>query len=109
MNDGRSTIGSLLKLPHDPAKLRFMEKIVITQLSEPVRLFLDHVNPQEGIVIEDESGRARYRIVAYRESSPAERLLASQRLESLQKNVGDTLRAAGKTEQELDRLLMEDA
>lgn len=84
-----------------------MEKVVITQLSEPVRLFLDHVNQQEGMLIEDESGRARYGIVPYQEASPEERRRASQRLQVLQKKVGDRLRVAGKTEEDLDRLLRE--
>jgi len=85
-----------------------MEKIVITQLSEPVRLFLDHVNPREGVVIEDETGRARYGIVPYLEASPEERRLAWQRLQEIQKEVGDRLRVAGKSEHELDQILIED-
>lgn len=85
-----------------------MEKIVITQLSEPVRLFLNHVNPQEGVVIEDETGRARYGIVPFLEASPEERRRAWQRLQAIQKQVGDRLRATGKSEHELDQLLSED-
>lgn len=82
-----------------------MEKILITQLSEPVRLFLDQAAQREGMIVEDETGRVRYGIVPYQEASPEERRLASQRLQAIQKMAGDRVRAAGKTEDELDRLL----
>ena len=47
-----------------------MQRIAINQLSEPVREFLAQVQDGQGIVVEDETGRAQYGVIPYVEAAP---------------------------------------
>jgi hypothetical protein len=53
-----------------------MRKIALHELSQEVQSFLAQVQPGQGIVVEDETGRAQYGIIPYVEASPEERAVA---------------------------------
>lgn len=85
-----------------------MQKIAISNLSEPVRLFFSQLPKDEGILVEDEKGRACFGVIPYQEASTAQQAAALGRLGELQKRVGDRLAAEGKSEEDLDRILQDD-
>lgn len=82
-----------------------MQKVTISELSEPVRLFFSQVPKHDGVLVEDDNGRACFGIIPYNETSEAEQTAAITRLVDLQKRVGERLAAQGKNEDELDRIL----
>lgn len=82
-----------------------MRKVALHELSQDVRSFLAQVATGEGILVEDETGRARYGVIPYHETPPRQQAAALKRLERLQKKVGTMMRRTGKTEEEFDRLV----
>lgn len=85
-----------------------MEKVRLTSLSEAVRSFLAGVKKGQGLIVEDEQGRARYGVIPYEEATPRQRAAAQKRLQRLQNKVGRMMKRTGKTEEEFDRLLQKD-
>lgn len=85
-----------------------MQKVAINQLSEPVREFLAQVRNGQGIVVEDEAGRARYGVIPYVEATPEERKRAWERLQQLQQTIGPRLIEQGVTEDDLIRAALAD-
>ncbi|MBI2823312.1 MAG: hypothetical protein HYX69_01330 [Planctomycetia bacterium] len=81
------------------------QRITITHLSEPVRSFLAKVTEGEGIVVEDESGRARYGVIPCKESTASERAAAMVKLDRLQQKVGDAMRLSGATENDAEKVI----
>lgn len=59
--------------------------------------------------MEETTAQAPFANVPREESSPENRKIALHRLKAIQKEVGDRLRAAGKSEHELDRILSEES
>lgn len=85
-----------------------MQKIAMSQLSEPVREFLAQIRNGQGLVIEDETGRAQYGVIPYVESPLEERKQAWARIQQLQRNLGRALAEQGLTEDDLIRAALED-
>jgi hypothetical protein len=85
-----------------------MQKVALNQLSEPVRAFLARVSVGQGIVVEDEAGRARYGVVEYVEASPAERTEAWEELQQLQQKTKQAIEEQGGTVDEVERLILAD-
>lgn len=59
--------------------------------------------------MEETTGQAPFANVPIEGSVPENRQIAWHRLKAIQKEVGDRLRAAGKSEHELDRILSEES
>ena len=85
-----------------------MKKVRLSELSEPVRSFLEQVTPDESIMVEDDDGHAQYGVIPYQSDTPEERLAAWQEIEEIQREVGQSLLRQGITENDVDRLLQED-
>ena len=85
-----------------------MKKIRLNDLSEAVRSFFSQASGEEGVMIEDETGRARYGVVPYREASVEEKQQADEALRRLQEKTGQAMREQGVTEEDIDRALQED-
>jgi hypothetical protein len=84
-----------------------MRRVAINDLPEDVRSFLSQVREGEGIMVEDETGRAWAGVVPYDEAPVADQEAALKRLEGLQKKVGKMMKETGRTEEEFDRLLQD--
>ncbi len=84
-----------------------MKKIRFVELSEPVQLFLDQIQRGEGIVVEDESGCARYGVIPYSEATISEQETAWQRIERMQKKVTESLKTHKVSEADIDQLLQQ--
>jgi hypothetical protein len=85
-----------------------METIRINELSDDVRAFLDRAFAGNGVLVEDERGRARGGVVPYFEADDAEKRRAWEGLKQLQQRVAASLQRQGITEDDLDRVLQED-
>ena len=85
-----------------------MKKVRLTELSEPLRMFLNQVLQSGGVEIEDESGRIRGSFVPYRDPTPEEERRADESLEQLRKKTGEATEKHGVTEEDIDRVLQED-
>lgn len=85
-----------------------MRKVAINQLSEPVQEFLARVHAGEGIIVEDEAGRARYGVVEYVEASPEEQQRAWERVQYLQQKTKHAIEEHGGTVDEVERLILAD-
>jgi len=86
-----------------------MRRIKFKELNPAVSLFLsDALRPGEGIVVEDDAGRAFCGIVPYVEATAEEREAAWKRLERLQEKVSQSMQEQGVTEADVDRILSED-
>ncbi len=85
-----------------------MQRITITQLSEPVRLFLAHVLQSQGVVVEDENGLAQFGVIPYAGSTAEEKVVAWEKLRNLQEKTAKAMRSAGVTEHDVERSLLED-
>jgi len=85
-----------------------MEKVAFRQLSEPVQAFPARVRVGQGIVVEDEAGRARYAVVEYVEASPAAQEEAWQKLRQLQQKTKQAIEEQGGAVDEVERLILAD-
>jgi hypothetical protein len=85
-----------------------MQKVKYNQLSEPVREFLARVNVGQGILVEDETGRARYGVVEYIEVSPEEQKRAWAEIQQLQQKTKQAIEEQGGTVDEVERLILAD-
>ena len=85
-----------------------IRKVALRELSKDVRSFLTQAQNGEGIVVEDEMGRARYGIIPYTEATAQERKEAWKRIKRLQRKVGKAMKAQRITEEDVERLLLED-
>jgi hypothetical protein len=85
-----------------------MRKVGIKELSQDVQSFIAQVGPGEGIVIEDETGRAMVGITPYVEATATERAAAWKLLEGLQEKASQAMKEQGVTETDVMKLLLED-
>ena len=83
-----------------------MDKVRIEQLNESVRSFFAGIG--DGLLVEDEAGRACYGVIPYDEAAPDEEQAAWQRLGQLQDKVEKTMQRKGIKEEDVDQLLQED-
>ncbi len=83
-----------------------MHKVAINQLSEPVQEFLARVRVGEGIIVEDDAGRARYSVVEHVDASPEEQQRAWERLRQLQEKSKRAIEDQGSTVEEVERLIL---
>jgi hypothetical protein len=81
-----------------------MQRIKITELSQPVRSFLARIKKRRGAVVEDESGFARYGVIPY--AAEAER--AWKELEDVRREAAESMRRHGVTEQDVVEQILED-
>jgi len=84
-----------------------MKTVKLTELGDDVRDFLDRSLSSGGVVIEAEDGSECGRLLPLRRVAPEERAAAWKRIQEIQKEVGDKMRARGETEADLDRILQE--
>jgi hypothetical protein len=85
-----------------------MKTVKLTELSEDVRSFLGEAGKGDGVMVEDETGQARYSIAPYHRSTADERAAALERLRRLQNETRLAMEEQGVTEEDIDRLLQED-
>lgn len=85
-----------------------MQRVTISQLSEPIRLFLAQVRQGQGIVVEDESGQAKYGIIPYTDASADDKAAAWKSVQRVQKKAAKGLKASGVSEAEVERAILED-
>jgi hypothetical protein len=85
-----------------------MQKIQLSQLSADVRSFLAQARSGDGLIIEDESGRMQYGVIPYEEASLPVQHEAWNRIEALQRKVGQAMQQKQLTEGDFDRLLGDD-
>ena len=85
-----------------------MKKLKLADLNEAVRSFVTGIGEGESVLVEDETGRARYGVIPFREAPPEEQEAAWQDIQDIQREAGDRMRARGQTEEDLDRILQED-
>jgi hypothetical protein len=100
--------GRVLSEPFRRRKRMSMRKVAFRELSRDVRSFLTQVRNGEGIVVEDDKGRARYGIIPYLEATMEERAEARKRIKRLQRKVAKAMKAQGVTEEDVERLLEDD-
>ena len=84
-----------------------MQRIAITDLSEPVRSFLNKAR-REGIVVEDERGRAQCGVIPYREATAGGKQRAWREIKRIQQKVAKTMKKRQSTEDEFDQLLQDE-
>jgi hypothetical protein len=82
-----------------------MKTISLHTLSPDVRSFLAQSERVDSLVVEDEAGRARYGVIPYIEHPAAEQEAALRDLETIQRQVGKTMKKHGRTEDDFDHLL----
>lgn len=85
-----------------------MDKVRLNDVSKDVRAFLDRAFAGGGVLVEDETGRARGGILPYFEATDAEKRRAWKGMERLQRKVAASMKRQGVTEQDIDRVLLED-
>jgi len=85
-----------------------MKKVLLTELSDPVRAFIEQVKSGESIMVVDENDQLQCGITPYFEASPVEREQAWRKLEVLQKKVAKSMEEQGVTEDDLMRELLKD-
>ncbi|MGD9855915.1 MAG: hypothetical protein AB7U20_13300 [Planctomycetaceae bacterium] len=86
-----------------------MRTISLNEVSEQVRVFLEHAAAGDGvIVVAEDTGEPRIGVFPYSHVSCEERERAWRDIQAIQLNVQRRLDAAGKTEEELDAILQED-
>lgn len=85
-----------------------MTKVRLNEVSDDVRVFLDRAFSTGGLVVEDESGRARGGILPYFEATDPEKRQAWQELERLQLKVAASFARQGVSEDAIDQALRED-
>lgn len=85
-----------------------MRKFMINKLSEPVRTFLAQVQDGEVVVVEDEAGRAQYRVAPCGEATPEARRRSWERIQQLQQRIGQAIEAQGGTMAEVEQLILAD-
>ncbi len=82
-----------------------MQRVKITELSEPVQSFLARVKKGNSVVVEDDSGLARYGVIPY--SAETER--AWKELEGIRREAAEAMKRQGVTEQDVvNRILQDD-
>lgn len=84
-----------------------MKKVKFSQLSEPIRSFLEQLDGSESIMVEDDDGTLRCGITPYVEATPSEKRQAQAALEELWEKTGRAMQEAGVTEEDIDRDLQE--
>lgn len=86
-----------------------MKRLRIVQVNNlPVRSLLEQAESDNGLTLQDEQGRGRFRVIPYTEATPAEKQEALADLRKLQKEVGKSMRARGVAEGDVEQLLLED-
>jgi hypothetical protein len=85
-----------------------IRKVALQELGKDVRSFLSQTQDGEGIVVEDEMGRALYGIIPYTEATAQEKKEAWKRIKRLQRKAGKAMKAQRISEEDVERLLLED-
>jgi hypothetical protein len=85
-----------------------MQTVRLNDLCEPVRSFIEQASLGDGIIVADETGRARCGVVPYRQATAEEKRLADESLTRLRRKVDQAMTEQGVTEGDIDRALEED-
>lgn len=85
-----------------------MKKIKLTELSEDVRSFLLDALHDDGVMLEDATGRARGGLVPYSEASATERQQSWVSVTDIQEKASAALRDQGLSEGDVVKLVLED-
>jgi hypothetical protein len=88
--------------------LMAVRKVPIKKLSNDVQSFLSQVRPGQGLVVEDENGRAKYGVIPFEGPTAAEQAKAWKELRQLQKEARQAMAAQGITEDDVMRVVLED-
>ncbi|MEI8375975.1 MAG: hypothetical protein WCJ35_24385 [Planctomycetota bacterium] len=84
-----------------------MQMVRLNDLSDPVRAFLAPAGRGEVIVVQDEGGKATYSVVPIIQPSVDVQRQAWSDILKLQQEVGNSMRQHGASEEDIDRLLLE--
>ncbi len=84
-----------------------MQTVRFSDLSDPVRAFLAPAGKGEVIVVQDEGGKAAYSVVPIVQPSTDVRQQAWNDILKIQHDVASAMRQHGVTEEDIDRLLVE--
>jgi antitoxin (DNA-binding transcriptional repressor) of toxin-antitoxin stability system len=85
-----------------------MNRVRLSELSEPVRAFLERVRGGESIIVEDDQGQLQCGITPYAEASEQEKQRAMAAMEQLWQHTAKSMAEQGITEEDIDRVLQED-
>ncbi len=85
-----------------------MKKILLNDLSEAARNVLAGVGKDESIVIEDETGAARYGVIPYRQPTAERKQQAWEKLREWQAKAEASMKKHGVTEDDILRVVLED-
>jgi hypothetical protein len=85
-----------------------MTKVRLNEVSDDVRAFLNRAFSGGGLVVEDESGRARGGVLPYFEATDTEKREAWKGIERLQQQVAASMARQGITEDAVDQALRDD-
>lgn len=85
-----------------------MNRVRLSELSEPVRAFLERIKTGETIIVEDDQGQLQCGITPYVEASADEKERAIEAMERLWRHTAESMSAQGITEDDIDRVLRED-
>jgi isopentenyl diphosphate isomerase/L-lactate dehydrogenase-like FMN-dependent dehydrogenase len=85
-----------------------MRKVTLRELSSDVQKFLAQAKNGEGLMVEDENGRARYGVIPFVEATAEEKGRAWKELQKLQRQVGKAMTEQGVTDEDVERELLKD-
>jgi hypothetical protein len=85
-----------------------MIKIRLEELSPALRHQLETIGDDESMVIEDETGQARYGVIPYRRPTSDQKQRAWDKLRQLQTKVAASMQEQGVTEDDLIQELQKD-
>jgi hypothetical protein len=84
-----------------------LRRVTMNELGEPLRRLLETLSEGEGLLVEDDAGRARFGVVPYVEATPDAQMAALGRLKSLQQRIGQTMQDTGQSEDDFDQMLQD--
>jgi hypothetical protein len=85
-----------------------MQEIRLTDLNPSIQSFLTQVCEEGTVVVDVDGTKTKIRLTAYQDSTPEERAVAWKDIQKIQERVGESMRAQGITEADIDRELQSD-
>ena len=85
-----------------------MKKLRLSELSEVIRTFVEHLLEGEGVEIEDDTGVTRGQFISFRDPTPEQEQRADASLAELRKSADASMKKYGKTEDDVMRVILED-
>ena len=85
-----------------------MKKMRLNELGPAAQEALANLGDSESIVIEDETGQARYGVIPYRKPTKQQKAQAWEKLRAIQDKAAASMKKHGVTEDDLMRVILED-